>query len=57
MQLKKYLRPVQLRYPTLIVCSQGLSLSMKTQVYDQIMPQDECKAIRRTFEQSIVAEN
>lgn len=30
---------------------------MKTRFYDQIMPQDECEAIRRSYEQSIVAEN
>lgn len=30
---------------------------MKTAVYDRIMLEDECKAIRRKYEQSIVVEN
>lgn len=30
---------------------------MKTSFYDRIMPEDECKAITRNYEQSIVVEN
>lgn len=36
---------------------QRVNCSMKTPFYDRIMPEDECKAIRRKHGQSIVLEN